>query len=107
MKYCPKCGRKYENALKFCLDDGSALPSYDLEVETLKLPDKNLQREMTFFQKTEVLNIGDYVDFETPQFSCRIELKDLVEDRFPDSLLNSSSTEKAIAAHLIRSPKSA
>jgi hypothetical protein len=107
MKYCPKCGRKYENDLKFCLDDGSPLPSYDPEVETLKLPHKNPQQEITFIQKTEVLNIGDYVDFETPQFSCRIELKDLVEDKLPDSPFNSSSTEKAIAAHLLLSPKSA
>lgn len=107
MKYCPKCGRRYESDLKFCLDDGSALPQYNPEVETLKLPNKNPQRQITFIQKTEVLNIGDYIDFETPQFSCRIELNGLVEDKLPNSLFDLSLTEKTTAAHLILSPKSA
>jgi hypothetical protein len=87
MKYCPQCANRYPNDLAFCTVDGSPLSDTDREAETLKIGASHLgspPSNITHIIKTEVMEIGDYIDFATPQFTIRITVKDLVEDKFPD-----------------------
>jgi hypothetical protein len=55
--------------------------------------------EVTHVVKTVVVEVGDYVDFNTGQWTTRIIVKDLVKGELPDSLIVSSSKEQ-LAVHL-------
>jgi hypothetical protein len=79
--------------------DGAALSESDREAETLRMSSGNAVPEVIHIHKTAVVEVGDYVDFNTGQWTLRITVKDLVKGQLPDSLLVSSSKEQ-FAVHL-------
>ena len=108
MKYCPQCANRYPNDLAFCTVDGSPLSDTDREAETLKIGASYLSSppsNITHIMKTEVMEIGDYIDFATPQFTVRITVKDLVEDKFPDFL--NGLTSELLGVYIVISLKEA
>jgi hypothetical protein len=87
------------NEMNFCTVVRSPLSESDPKAETLKLTPGEAVPEITHIHKTAVVEIGEYVDFNTGQWTLRITAKDLVKGQLPDSLIVSSSKEQ-FAVHL-------
>ena len=98
MKYCPTCGKKHENSMRFCTEDGTPLPNVDADAETLKM-EAAKTHSPTLYIKTQTVSKGDYVDIALPKFTFRITVKDILETDFPDLLFGKASKE--LAAYLL------
>ena len=83
--------------MNVCVVDGSLLLSNDPEAATLAMLSHD--QNITHTLETKTLGVGDYYDFDTPNFNIRIILKGILETDLPDSLL-AHSTKKQLAAHV-------
>lgn len=94
MRYCAKCGEKYDNDFSFCLADGEPLPVADQQAQTVRMAER--QEDITHLFKTYVVEVGDYVDFNTGQWTLRVTVKAIVKETLADTLFTSAQKETAV-----------
>src|SRR5882724_6779547 len=96
MKYCPKCGNKYPNAMAFCTADGAALGD-TTEAQTLRMNptadpleairimgdiSKTIPARVEYIFKKVWVDEGDTFLLKASTNVARITVAEIVEDEF-------------------------